>query len=662
MKRKIFKSFVTIEEAISELYKHFTPKPLGTKIVSLQDALGRVLASDIYSETDVPPYDRATMDGFAVIESDLIGADEDNPITLRKIGELKTGAVPSISVEPGTTIEISTGAMIPPGANSVVMVEYTESDGDNITFYRSTVIGENIQSAGSDIMMGELVYKRGTLITPRELGVLAAIGLDKITVFRKPKVAIISTGDEIFPLGVSLKPGKIYDINASIISGFVKESGCDPIFLGIAPDDADVILDRIKEGFEVADVVITSGSTSAGVKDVLYQLIDQLGNPGILVHGIRIRPGKPTIIGVVNGKPFFGLPGYPTSASMVFMQLFSPILRQMAGLSPTHVYKKINAKLSVRINSAPGRRNLIPVYLAKRPKIGYIAIPTKGESGAITTLAYADGFIIIPEDISFIDEGESVGVNLFSEHIILPDLTIMGSHCVGVDLLSSIIYSEKPDFNLRIINTGSMGGLVAIKKGNADIAGIHLFDGETRTYNIPFVQSYAVDEVAVLIRGYTRELGLVIKKGNPKGIKSVKDLLRPDVRFINRISGSGTRIFFDLLLKDLSVEEGESLNKIKSKINGYRIEAKTHNAIAAAVKHGRADVGIAIKPVAIRSNLDFIPLTKEHYDFLIHRDVLETEAIKTFIHYLKSDIFKRTLTKNYPGLIADDTIGSFLIK
>jgi len=660
MTRKIFKSFVTIEDALNELYKHFTPKPVGVEEVSIDKALGRVLATNVYSEIDVPPYDRSTVDGFAVIASDLVGADEDNPITLKKIGELRTGVVPAIEVSSGTTIEISTGAMIPPGANAVVMVEYTDTENDNVIFYRSTYPGENIQSAGSDIMMGELVMRQGTRLSPRELGVLAAIGLEKVLVYKKPKVAILSTGDEIAPLGKPLKDGQIYDINSSVISGFVQESGCEPIFLGIARDNADEILDKIKDGLTKADVVITSGSTSAGVKDVLYQLIGKLGSPGIIVHGIKIKPGKPTLIGVIDGKPLFGLPGYPTSAAMVFTQLFAPILRQMAGLSPTVAMKKLQAKLTVRINTAPGRRNLIPVYLLRKSNDEHVALPAKQESGSITSFSYADGFIIASENVSYLDEGEVVTVNLFSSQISPPDITIMGSHCVGVDLLSSLIHKRYPNIHVRIINTGSMGGLRAIKRGDADIAGMHLFDEATKSYNIPYIKNYGLEKSTVLVRGYVRELGFVVAKGNPKQITSVKDLLRHDVRFINRIAGSGTRIYFDMLLKNLANEENTTFNELVKEIKGYEIEAKTHNAVAAAVKYGRADVGLAIKPVAIKNGLDFIPLTKEHYDFLIQKVNLSKPSINVFLEILKSDEFKKELPKQNPGLFSDEKTGEII--
>jgi len=660
--RKIFKALVTIEEAIKKLYEHFEPKPLGFEEIPLFDAFGRVLAEDVYSEVDVPPFDRAAMDGYAVKAADTFGAREDKPVKLKIIGKVKVGFKPEVHVNRGEAAEIGTGAPMPSGANAVVMVEYTEEDDGYVKIFKPVVPGENVQPAGSDIMVGELVLREGQLLTSREIGVLAAIGKVSVKVYRKPKVAVISTGDEIVKAGEKLPYGKIYDINGHSIFSAVKECGGEPIFIGIAKDDVREIIDMIREGFEKADIVITSGSTSAGVKDVLYQIVDQLGEPGVIVHGIKIKPGKPTVIAVVDNKPLFGLPGYPTSALTIFRLIVAPVIRKMAGLPPVVQEDTVSAILKTRIYAPPGRKYLVSVSLAKDKDGNLVAVPTPGGSGTITNLANADGYFEIPEDVEFVDEGERVQVKLFSKDIKLPDLVFIGSHCLGIDLIYKLMRKHWPNINMRILNMGSTGGFMAIKRGEADIAGVHLLDEKTGTYNIPFIEKFGLKDKAVLIRGYTREQGFIVAKGNPKGFQGFSDLLREDIRFINRNKGSGTRTLIDIKLRKLARKLGLGFEELTSKIKGYDVEAKTHSAIASAVFHGRADVGLGIRTVAEMFDLDFIPVADESYDFLISVDSIGKESVQNFLSILKSEEFKEEVEKRLKGIKVADNVGKILYK
>jgi len=648
--RKIFKTLVTLEEAIKKLYSYFEPKPLGFEEVPLTKAFGRVLAEDVYSEVDVPPFDRAAMDGYAVKATDTFGAREDKPAKLKVIGKVKVGSKPEVYVDAGEAVEIGTGAPMPGGANAVVMVEYTEEENGYVKIFKPVVPGENVQPAGSDIMVGELVLREGQLLTPREIGVLAAIGKVSVKIYRKPKVAIISTGDEIVKSGEKLPYGKIYDINGPSIFTAVKECGGDPIFIGIARDDVGEILDMIREGFEKADIVITSGSTSAGVKDVLYQIIDQLGEPGVLVHGIKIKPGKPTVIAVVDGKPLFGLPGYPTSALTIFRLIVAPVIRKMAGLSLIIEEDTVPAILKTRIHAPPGRKYLVSVSLVRDKDGNLIAVPTPGGSGTITNLANADGYFEIPEDVEFIDECEIVQVKLFSKDIKLPDLAFIGSHCLGVDLIYKLMRKRYPNINVRILNVGSTGGFMAVKRGEADIAGVHLLDEETETYNIPFIEKFGLKDKVVLVRGYIREQGFIVAKGNPKDFHGLPDLLREDIRFINRNKGSGTRTLIDIELKKLAEKLHLSFEKLTSRIKGYDVEAKTHSAVASAVLHGRADVGLGIRTVAEMFDLEFIPIAEENYDFLISADSIDKKAAQIFLEILRSEELKAEIEKNFKGI------------
>jgi putative molybdopterin biosynthesis protein len=658
--RKVFRELVSVEEAKRRLSEYFTPQPVGVEAVPLDRAYGRTLAGDVEATIDVPPFDRAAMDGFALNAGDTFGAEEDKPVTLRVVGKIGAGEEPKIDVKRGEAVEISTGAPMPKGANAVVMVEYTWREGEYLKVCRPVSPGENVTAAGSDIMAGELILRRGTVLTPRETGVLAALGISEVKVFKKPRVAVISTGNEIVKPGERLEYGKIYDVNSRTISDAVKECGGEPIFLGIARDSPDEIREKIKEGVSVADVVIASGGTSAGVGDLLYRIINDLGRPGVLVHGVSVKPGKPTVIAVANGKPIFGLPGYPTSALMIFDIFVDPIIRSMAGLTPSVERRTVEARAAERIFSSGGRREYLPVNLVKTEAGEYMAYHIPGGSGAITTLAEADGFVEIPEGKAFVEAGEPLKVKLYSSELKPADLTIIGSHCVGIDILLELMMEKYPRFCYKVINVGSSGGLAAIRRGEADVAGTHLLDEATGEYNTPFLKRYGVEDKAALARGYIRKQGLIVAKGNPKNIKGLEDLLRDDVTLINRNPGSGTRVLLDMKLMELSNEKGIEFKDLTSGIRGYEAEAKSHTAVAVAVLTGKADVGLGIKTASDRYGLDFIPLADELYDFAINVKRLEKWHIKSFLETLRSEEFKQELKRRALGLTPTEETGEII--
>ncbi len=651
--RKIFRELVSVEEAKKRIFSKIEIKR-GVEEVPLIDAYGRILAEDCYSSVDVPPFDRATMDGYAVKAEDTFGADEDNPVALKVVGKVEAGEVPSIEVKRGTTVEISTGAVIPKGANAVVMVEYTSRENDVVYIYKPVPPGANVMSAGSDIMAGELLVRKGTMLTAREIGVLASAGFKSVKVIKKPVVAVISTGNELISPGEKLDFGKIYDVNAYTISSGIIENGGIPIFLGIARDNAEEIRNKIAEGLKIADMVIISGGTSAGIGDMIYKILEEFGD--VIVHGIAVKPGKPTVIAVADGKPIFGLPGYPTSALMIFEILVAPLIRRMSGI-PEEGRRVVKAKVPMKVFSAMGRREFLPVNLVEG-KEGLIAYPFTEYSGAISTLAEADGFIEIPENKVFLEEGETVEVKLFGD-IKPADLMIIGSHCVGIDVLLEIMQRRK-QVQAKVINVGSTGGILAVKRGEADIAGTHLLDEETGEYNVPYLVRYGLSGEAVLVKGYIREQGFIVAKGNPKGIEGFEDLLRDDVTFINRNPGSGTRILLDMNLRKIAEEKGISFDELKRKIKGYDVEAKSHTAVAVAVLTGKADVGLGIRTVAERYGLDFIPVRPEEYDFVIRKERLEKESVKLFLEVLKSEEFRRELEKRLPGIRVTERTGKII--
>lgn len=657
--RKVFRTLVTIEEAQTELYKFFKPEPTSVEEVRISDAIGRTLAQDVTSQIDVPGFDRAAMDGYAVVAEDTFGADDDGPKRLQIVGRCEAGQQPSTSTKRGEAIEVSTGAPVPRGASAVVMVEYTRHVDSMVEVFRPVVPGENISAAGSDIMAGELVLRKGETITPREIGVLAALGADKTKVFRRPRVAILSTGNELIPPGSPLTYAKVYDINANAIAASVIECGGEPANLGIVPDDAAMMEKRLRQALRESDMVLTSGSTSAGAGDLVYRIIDNLGKPGVLVHGISVKPGKPALLAVVDGKPLIGLPGYPTSALMIFHALVAPLLRAMSGLARREVVV-LDAKVALKVISAKGRRELLPVHLTRDATGQYLAYPATGGSGAITSFSLSDGFIDIPDNVEFLDEGEQVKVSLFGTGLNPADIVVIGSHCVGIDVLIGVVREHSPEFHAKVINTGSLGGLHAVKRGEADIAGIHLLDEGTGQYNVPFYHQFGMQGKAVLIRGYTREQGFLLPKGNPNGIRTFDDLIGKKLSLINRNRGSGTRILMDFYLSKIAASKGVPLDDLTRQIQGYTFEAKSHSAVAAAIASGRADVGVGIRTVAVAYGVDFVKIGDESFDFLVSKDRLSKPAVQSFLTALKSKEFASSLDMRAPGLKPDPNTGAVL--
>jgi putative molybdopterin biosynthesis protein len=367
----------------------------------------------VTSQLDIPPFNRSTVDGYAVKASDTFGADEDSPRKLQLCGRVNVGEAPKLTVKAGTTAQIVTGAPIPEGADSVVMVEYTAQKDRDVFIQSAVSKGENVMKAGSDIHKGETILKKGTTLSLHEIGVLAAVGVDKVEVFKQPKVAIISTGAEVVEPGKPLPPGKIYDINAHTLSAAVEESGGQPFNMGIVEDETEQMKTALTKALQNAEVVLTSGGVSVGPTDIIPKVLDTLGRPGVIVYGIAVRPGKPTTMAVINRKPVFALPGHPASALLIFHLFVRSVIEKMSGRQgePPIIVKAI---VSERLFPARGRRTYVTVNL-KRDKSGRIMaypVPT-GLSGAITTLAKADGFTEILESQQFVDAGETITVQLF---------------------------------------------------------------------------------------------------------------------------------------------------------------------------------------------------------------------------------------------------------
>jgi len=412
---EMFRKLLTLDEAKKALSEKLQPKPLGTELVPLLEAHRRVLAENAVSELDIPPFNRSTVDGYAVKADDTFGAEESQPVKLKICGSVVIGELPKLSVEAGEAAEIVTGAPIPEGADAVVMVEDTDRQNVEVKVFSSVTHGENVMKKGSDIKNGETVLKAGTLLGSRETGVLAALGTAKVQVYVVPTVAVLSTGAEVTEPGKELPPGKIYDINAYSLCAAVLESGGKPVYQGVVPDDKAVLREALLKALDSADVVVTSGGVSVGPKDIMPETVGSLGKPGLIFSGVAVKPGKPVTVALVGSKPVFSFPGHPTSALLTFHLLARPVIQVMAG-GVARELAAVRAVAGGRMFAAKGRRTFVMVRLKKESSGRVVAEAVEsGASGAITTLAKADGFVEIPENVQFVDADEEVAVRLFRE-------------------------------------------------------------------------------------------------------------------------------------------------------------------------------------------------------------------------------------------------------
>jgi putative molybdopterin biosynthesis protein len=622
------------DEAEARFRRHLTLAPLEEETVPLTKALGRTLSRDVVAAVDVPGFDRSIMDGFAVRATDTAEAAADTPCQLRLNQEILTpGVQPQSEVARGSATIIATGGMVPRGADAVVMVEHTEvqeKDGALLVdVYRPAGAGDYIAPAGGDIAQGETVLRAGQVLSSREIGSLAAVGMAEVFVWRKPRIAIFSTGDELVVPGDPLSAGGVYDSNNANLAAAVEELGAISVPLGIARDD-EASLSALLERALAADMVVLSGGTSKGAGDIAYRVVSRLKDPGIVVHGAALKPGKPICLAVTQGKPVVILPGFPTSAIFTFHEFVAPVIRAYAGLPPEQ-RETLTATLPTRLTSERGRTEYVLVSLVRRGDGTLAAYPTAKGSGAVTAFGQADGFFAVGPQTEAVPAGTSVSVTLIGARHKVADLVMIGSHCVGLDLLIGRLMRE--GLAVKSLNVGSTGGLTAARRGECDIAGMHLMDPETGEYNRPFLT-----EALALVKGYRRLQGIVFRPGDARfegrsaEAGAAAALADTSCLMINRNAGSGTRILIDRLLK------GEHPP-------GYSNQAKTHNAVAVAVAQGRADWGVAIRTVARQYGLGFLPLQDEHYDFVVPKDRLNRPPVRRFIELLQDPAVRTGLAE-----------------
>jgi putative molybdopterin biosynthesis protein len=615
--------------------------PLGSEFVPLDAALGRVLAADVVSPVDVPSFDRSNVDGFAVVAQDTFGASEETPRTvLLGVEEIHTGVVPKTVVQPGAALSIATGGMVPRGADAVVMVEHAEVRGGELRIGRAVTAGSGVSFAGTDITAGETVLRRGQLLTSRDTGVLAAVGVANVEVWRRPVVAILSTGDEIIAPGEEMQPGRVYDSNGQVLADAVRELGGEPRRLGIARDEIDSLREGLRQALEFADIVLLSGGTSKGAGDVSYRVVAELDDPGIVAHGVALKPGKPICLASTKGRAVVVLPGFPTSAIFTFHEFVAPIIRMLAGRRPEE-RAVVSARLAVKVNSEIGRTEYLLVGLVetsgkaetpdKSPGISLAAYPMGQGSGSVTAFSRADGFATIGRHEEIVEAGTIVRVQLLGSELQLADLVVIGSHCIGLDYLLGEL--EGQGVRSKFLAVGSSGGLYAVMRGECDVAGVHLLDPNTGEYNRSFLTP-ALD----LIPGYGRLQGVVFRRGDRRFEGRQADdaiagaIQDPACVMVNRNSGSGTRVLIDRLLRG-------------ARPHGYAMQPRNHNAVAAAVKQGRADWGMTLDTIACQAGLGFLPVQVEQYDFIVPASRANRPAVAAFRMLLQQKSTREELAR-----------------
>jgi putative molybdopterin biosynthesis protein len=608
--RKEFRDLATPEDAHAAIASlDLSP---GTETVSLADANGRILAERVDAELDVPGFDRASMDGYAVRARDTFGADEADPAVLERIGTVHAGEEPDVTVESGTCAEISTGAVMPDGADSVVMVERTDEVEAGIAVRTSLAPGDNVMLAGADIAAGARALGPGTELTPREIGLLSALGVDQVPVRGKPRVGIVSTGDELVRPGEDLRSerGQIYDVNSYTVAAGVAEAGGDPVLYPHAGDDYEEMERLLVQASEECDLVLSSGSTSASAVDVIYRVIEERGD--LLLHGVAVKPGKPMLVGRLDGESgsqsaYVGLPGYPVSALTIFRTFVAPAIREAAG-QPEPATATVTGQMAVRERYGEGRLRLMPVGLVEDEAGETLVYPVDKGSGATTSLVEADGVVAVHPDTEYLAAGEDVEVQLFSPEVRPP--SVFG---VGEDdpLLSRLLDRlARP----RYLPVGSREGLRRLRNGVPDVA------------VVAGPQDREVETVE--LGGWTREWGLVVPAGNPEQIDGLAALVDRDLRLVNRDTNSGLRTSLGTAVAELAEERGTTRHDLVEAIDGFELTVKAVESPARKVQAGSADAGLGLRATADRLGLGFVPLGEQSVVVHANPDRVETVGVR----------------------------------
>lgn len=594
--------------------------PTASERVSLEEALGRVTAEPVWARISSPHYHAAAMDGAAIRSEDTSNASERAPVRL-KIGEQAQW--------------VDTGMPLPPGFDAVVMIENIQVVEEGLIEVMLPVAPwQHVRLLGEDIIASELILSEGHLLKPMDLGSVGQAGISHVEVRRRPKVAVIPTGTELVPPGSNLKPGNIIESNSLVLAGLVKEWGGVATRFAPVPDDYDQLKRAILEALSEHDIVVVNAGASAGRRDFTASLVADLGK--VVVHGVAIRPGHPVVLGLVKGKPVVGVPGYPVSAALTMELFVKPLVYRLQGAAPPR-RRTIEAVMTRKVFSPMGEDEFL------RVKVGQVggellATPLQRGAGATMSMVRADGWVCIPRGSEGLQERQRVRVDLLSNlEDIENGIVVVGSHDLALDVLANHLHKQYPRRNLSSSNVGSLGGLIALRRGESHLAGSHLLDEESGEYNVSYVKRLLGDKEMVIINLVYREQGLMVAKGNPKRLSNLADLRRQGVSFINRQRGAGTRVLLDFKLKEMGIDSAE--------IDGYERAAFTHLAVAAAIASGTADAGLGIVAAARALDLDFVPLLKERYDLVIPRIYYDSPFLEPLLTILQQPSFRAEVEK-----------------
>ncbi len=623
MQRNLYLTTTPVEEAL-QIYLD----ALGSDIhpvserIRVTDALGRVTSEAVYARFSSPLYNSAAMDGIAVVSSRTEWASEASPVLLKPEEDY---------------IVVDTGDPIRKPYDAVIMAEDIQETEDGVLIRASAPAWQHVRPIGEDIVSGEMILTRCHQIRPIDIGVLLSGGVVEIPVFRQPRVGIIPTGTEIVEPCDDPQEGEIIESNSRMFEAMVRENGGIPARYDIVKDDRDAIRECVKKALAENDIVLVNAGSSAGTEDFTVHILRELGE--VFVHGVAMKPGKPVILARASGKPVIGIPGYPVSAYLAMETFVLPLLSSYTGRKETGT-RTIQAVLSKRLVSSLKHREYVRVRVGR---VGgrYVCAPLARGAGAAMSMVRADGFCIIPQEKEGFEAGETVSVNLFrTVEEIDKTLVCIGSHDLLLDIISDLMSGEPDGVRLSSTHIGSLGGLMALKRGEAHITPSHLLDENTGIYNESYIRSLFPGEEMILVKAIGRIQGLMVAPGNPLGIRGIEDLTR--VRFVNRQRGAGTRVLLDYKLRQAGISSSD--------VDGYETEAATHMAVAAQVASGEADCGMGVYSAAHAMGLDFIPVGEEEYDFVMRPESLETPEVRCFLRLLDSEEFKEKLREMKYGV------------
>ncbi|MEW6335726.1 MAG: molybdopterin biosynthesis protein [Thermodesulfobacteriota bacterium] len=617
-KKRIYRNLTMLEEAGRILRERFGSLRVGSETIAVRDAQGRILTGSVKALASVPAYHAAAMDGIAVQAADTFGALPEKPVLLsRDAGRM-----------------VDTGNPLPECTDAVVMIEQVEERPSGWEIREAAYPWRNVRKAGEDMVKGEILVPARHRIGPYDQAALLAAGILSIEVYKKPRVLIIPTGDEIIRPEDAPSPlpkGALLEVNGQMLASLAAECGAESRIHKPVPNNPAELRDALRAALaEGYDLVMLIAGSSAGSEDFTPALLNEVGE--LLVHGITVMPGKPSLLAAAEGRPVVGIPGYPVSAAVAFRELARPLIYIMQGLAPPE-FDRVEVTIGRKIPSKLGLEEHVRAVIGN---VGgrLVAVPIAGGAGAITSIVRADGIIRIPQEVSGLSEGEKAHAELLAPRKAISDrLLAIGSHDMTIDLLSSLL-QEKTGGRIRISsnNVGSLGGLLALKRQTAHMAGSHLLDTATGDYNLAYIDRYLQGIPVALVTLVRRWQGFMTPAGNPKRITGIGDLSRTDIVFVNRQSGSGTRVLLDYELARAGIAP--------ERINGYGCEEYTHMNIAMAVASGAADTGLGIHAAAQALSLDFVPVTKERYDLVIPRAYLDDEKIQLLLELIRSDAFK----------------------